>query len=53
MQYMYVMKQMNIAVKEDTKVMLEELGTVKDSFDDVIKRLIKSHSCCTCEKVSE
>lgn len=37
-----------IAIGTDTKQMLLDIGSMDDSFDDVIKRLIKSHSSCTC-----
>lgn len=38
----------SIAISLDTRQMLLDLGNMDDSFDDVIKKLIKSHSSCTC-----
>ena len=41
-------RKTTIAISLDTKQMLLDLGSMDDSFDDVIKRLIRSHNICTC-----
>tara|TARA_Y100000034_G_scaffold134082_1_gene201565 strand:+ start:1385 stop:1558 length:174 start_codon:yes stop_codon:yes gene_type:complete len=43
----------SIAVSKDTKVMLDDLGNFKESYDNVIKRLVKQNAKCTCFLIEE
>ena len=38
------MSQKHIAIKPDTKEMLDSLGRFRETYDDIIKRLIKENS---------
>jgi len=39
------LKQLHITVKQDTKKMLDELGQFKETYNDIIKRLIIENCC--------
>ena len=44
------MKQQHIVIKEDTKEMLNQLGKFRESYDAVIKRLIKENQEKECSE---